>query len=436
MIRKIWATVIKEWLLLKRDIAGFLLLFLMPALLIVIMALVQDAPFRDYQDMKFDLLLADEDGGSLAKEIKNGLQSSGNFRVIDAIEGQELTAARLKQLLDKGRYQVGIVIPQGTTAEAVNASNHVANAIAEKMGAGKLPVREARDSVYIRIFFDPVAKPAFRTAIGFALDKFITRSSGNMLLQRLAKLSGTPDAATTDTVQAANFRRIFQGISLKEEPIHEWGIKNAHINSVQHNVPAWAIFGMFFIVIPIAGNMIKEREEGSAMRIAIIPGAYTYVALGKILFYTLVCVAQFMVMVAIGLWVLPMLGLPALYLGQYPLLLLLVVFFIAYAATAFGYFSGVVFLTNNQAMPFGAISIVILSAIGGIWVPVELLPGIMQKVAYISPLYWGLQGVQQLVLRDAGFTGIALPLLVLFLFGSALWLVSVVINNGNRYKRY
>jgi ABC-2 type transport system permease protein len=229
---------------------------------------------------------------------------------------------------------------------------------------------------------------------------------------------------------------IFQGISLKEEPIHEWGVKNAHINSVQHNVPAWAIFGMFFIVIPIAGNMIKEREEGSAMRIAIIPGAYTYVALGKILFYTLVCVVQFMVMVAIGLWVLPMLGLPALYLGQYPLLLLLVVFFIAYAATAFGYFSGVVFLTNNQAMPFGAISIVILSAIGGIWVPVELLPGIMQKVAYISPLYWGMQGVQQLVLRDAGFTGIALPLLVLFLFGSALWLVSVAINNGNRHKRY
>ncbi len=79
-----------------------------------------------------------------------------------------------------------------------------------------------------------------------------------------------------------------------------------HISSVQHNVPAWAIFGMFFIVIPIAGNLIREREDGSALRITLIPGTASYVAMGKIIFYTLSL--QFMLMLCIGLWAMPAFG--------------------------------------------------------------------------------------------------------------------------------
>jgi len=58
--------------MMQRDISGLLLLLVMPAALIVVMALVQDAPFRDYQELSFDLLLADNDHGSLARQITMG----------------------------------------------------------------------------------------------------------------------------------------------------------------------------------------------------------------------------------------------------------------------------------------------------------------------------------------------------------------------------
>lgn len=429
-MKKILATIQKEWILLRRDVAGFMLLFLMPAILIIVMAMVQDAPFKDYQELKFDLLLADNDHGRLAEEIHFGLKQSKNFNIVDSIDGKPLTDEKLRELLKGGKYRVGIVIPKGATAEVINAANTVANRISEKIGMGKLPAREVRDSMYVRMYFDPVSKPTFRMSISFALDKYITYSCSNLLVSRLSKLGMAEAGETVDSAQSQDFQRIFQGIGIKEEALNDKGNFSKFINSVQHNVPAWAIFGMFFIVIPIAGNMLREREERSALRIELIPFAHNYVALGKIFFYTLICTAQFAVMCAIGLWVLPQMGLSALYMGLHPMALIPITLCIALSATAYGYLVGVVFKTATQATPFGAISVVIMSAMGGIWVPVDLLPDVMQKAAKISPLHWGLDAINHIILRNGNISNVLPHLAVLLTFSTILLLISLYVNRS------
>lgn len=429
-MKKILATIQKEWILLRRDVAGFMLLFLMPAILIIVMAMVQDAPFKDYQELKFDLLLADNDHGRLAEEIRFGLKQSKNFNIVDSIDGKPLTDEKLRELLKGGKYRVGIVIPKGATAEVINAANTVANRISEKIGMGKLPAREVRDSMYVRMYFDPVSKPTFRMSISFALDKYITYSCSNLLVSRLSKLGMAEAGETVDSAQSQDFQRIFQGIGIKEEALNDKGNFSKFINSVQHNVPAWAIFGMFFIVIPIAGNMLREREERSALRIELIPFAHNYVALGKIFFYTLICTAQFAVMCAIGLWVLPQMGLSALYMGLHPMALIPITLCIALSATAYGYLVGVVFKTATQATPFGAISVVIMSAMGGIWVPVDLLPDVMQKAAKISPLHWGLDAINHIILRNGNISNVLPHLAVLLTFSTILLLISLYVNRS------
>lgn len=429
-MNKILATIKKEWILLYRDMAGLMLLFLMPAILIVVMALIQDAPFRDYQELRFDLLLVDEDGGSLAKEIKEGLGKSRNFHVVDQWEGKPLTEATMKALLQKGTYHVGILIPKGATAEVVNSANIIANDLSKKLGmGGTMPSREVRGDRYIRMYFDPVSKPTFRSSISFALDRYVTYSCSDLLVKKISTLS----KMSGDTAGSGDsFKKVFSGIGIREEVLHDSGKDKAHINSVQHNVPAWAIFGMFFIVIPIAGHMIREREDGSAVRIALIPEALKMVALGRILFYTLVCTLQFWVMAAIGFWLMPLIGLPALYPGIHGWVLIPVSVSIAFAATSYGYFTGAVFRTTNQAMPFGAISIVILSAMGGLWVPVDLLPPVMQRVAMISPLHWSLEAVHDIILRNGTLRDVLPDMLFLLAFGSLLWLVSIYRNQARK----
>ena len=49
-------------------------------------------------------------------------------------------------------------------------------------------------------------------------------------------------------------------------PIVE-GEKELIPNSVQHNVPAWTLFAIFFIIVPLSINIVKEKSQGTFVRL-------------------------------------------------------------------------------------------------------------------------------------------------------------------------
>jgi ABC-2 type transport system permease protein len=420
---RLLATIKKEWLLLKRDRTGLALLFFMPLVLITVMALVEDAPFRDFQELKFDVLTVDNDHGRLARHIKEGLEQSGQFNLVDSLDGKPLTLQQAQQLVNEGDYKICIVIPQGATAAIVSNANKVVNELSKRMGLPAVqPVKSRNDSVNVVIYFDPAAKKAFKSAIHQALDNFLTQVEAGLLVERIKMQMRSKDssAAAADTVPLQ-----LKAVGLEEKAAGPTRQFSGIYSSVQHNVPAWSIFAMFFIVIPIAGNMIRERGDGSLERMKLIPGSYLAVLAGKMLFFVAVCVVQFYLMTLVGICLMPLLGLPPLVLGQNLLAPFMIAVAIGLAATAYGILIGTVFKTPNQALNFGAISIVILSAIGGIWVPLEIMPPKMQFVGHLTPMNWGLDAINDIYLRNAGVGHIwdnALKLLglcVVMLFAAA-----------------
>ncbi|TFG93085.1 MAG: ABC transporter permease, partial [Syntrophobacterales bacterium] len=42
-------------------------------------------------------------------------------------------------------------------------------------------------------------------------------------------------------------------------------------SAVQHNIPAWALFGLFFTCIPLAGSLLVERNSGIWIRLMTMP---------------------------------------------------------------------------------------------------------------------------------------------------------------------
>jgi len=172
-------------------------------------------------------------------------------------------------------------------------------------------------------------------------------------------------------------------------------------NSVQHNVPAWTLFAIFFIVIPLSINIVKEKSQGTFVRLQTNPVSNSVVLAGKTVTYLFICMIQFYMMVAVAVFLFPHLGLPSLNVEGNLFLMSIVALFSGFAAIGFGILLGTIAKTQEQSAPFGATSVIILAAVGGVWVPVFAMPRIMQIVAHSSPMNWGLSAFYDVLLRNA-----------------------------------
>jgi len=77
---------------------------------------------------------------------------------------------------------------------------------------------------------------------------------------------------------------------------------------------------------------------------------------------------------------------------------------------------GTIASSQEQATTFGAVSVIILAALGGIWVPVFAMPSMIQFVSKFSPLNWGLTAFYDIFLRNSGFSTIFPQIIKMFSF--------------------
>jgi len=405
---KILSTIYKEFLLLVRDPGGMALIFIMPLALVIVMALVQDAPFRDYQEIKFDVLFVDADADSLSGKIREAFNVSPNVNLI--AEKDSVTA---KARVQAGEVKAAIIVPPGSSARLRDKTRQLIANIFANFGLPAEADSTVLPATNVRIIFDPAIKANYKQTLAGGVEKILARVQADWMLDELQDQlgEGRPDTKKTKI----DLTRIMH-VSTADASENKY--QGLMLNSVQHNVPAWTMFAMFFILYPLAGNFIKEREEGSMLRLRLISGSQFPVIAGKFAFYFLVCLVQFVMMVAVGIFVMPLLGLSRLVLGGDALNIFITACAVAMAATGYGVLIGVYFKTAQQALAFGSVSVVILSAIGGVWVPVYVMPEILQSLSRFSPMSWGLEAFNDLFLRQASI-GVILPD-VLKLMGFAL----------------
>ena len=203
-------------------------------------------------------------------------------------------------------------------------------------------------------------------------------------------------------------------------------------NPVQQNVPAWALFGMFFTAIPIAGAILQERSTGIWLRLKVLPVSSLVLFGGKAAAYIGVCLCQFLLIALIGAWLFPLIGLPAFTIAANLPGVLLTVLFSSLAACGYGIFLGIACNSYEQASTLGATTVVAAAAIGGVMVPVYAMPHFMQRLSIISPLNWGLTAFQDLLLRGFSLGAVVDDLGRLLFFFAAMAFLSWQIM-GRRY---
>lgn len=412
----------KELLLLLRDPAGLAILFVLPGVMVFLVTYIQDTAFDNFIETKMPLLIADEDADSLGSKIVRGFRRADVFEIVTEADGKPLTKDDIYTKVAAGEYQIGIYIPAGATQSIRSRADGI---LSKAFGT---PAGEAPEdtSLHVTLVYDPALMPSFKASVHANLDKYLSQIQTAVLVDALSqKLVPLVPGMEPVSLEEGTGMEIREAYAREPE-------NRLEPNAVQHNVPAWTIFAMFFIVIPLATNMVKEKDSGVELRLRTIPGSSLFSVTGKMAAYQVVCLVQFLFMLAVGVFALPLMGMPALAIGNNVPELLFTAGLTAWAATAFGILVGTLAGTNDQAASFGSISVLIMAAVGGIWVPAFAMPDAVKAIGSFSPLNWSLNAFYDIFLRNASVGTLWPQWLKLLVFTLVLAGISLMVKKIRR----
>lgn len=399
------------------------MLFIMPLALVLIMTSLQNNTFKAINESGINLILLNNDPDSLGTAIEQELENSAFFSIHRQINGRIPSEDNVREAVASGKFQIGIVIP-------ADATQLIRERVKEKVlriFSDDTSPESVHDSIFIKLYIDPATKNSLRSTLQGSIREFSAKIESRIVFNELTReinkrmMVNLPDLNT-----------------IREEIVHyreEYVARNNRTivpNAVQHNVPAWTLFAMFFIVIPFASAMIKEREDSSLARLLTMPCSYASILISKVIIYLIVCFLQFTLIMIMGVYVFPVIGLPALVIEGRFFALSVMALAASFAAVGYGVAVGTISRTHQQAAIFASISVVILAAIGGIWVPVFIMPSIMRELSVVSPMNWGLHGFYDILVRNAGLSQVVQYALYLLLFSAGCLLLALYYHKSKK----
>ncbi len=358
---QILAVALKEWRLLSRNLHGLSVLFLMPAIFVLVMSFT----LKNTLTAKVDLPLAgwvQEDTTPFATQWAREWQARH--------PGPRFASRQaLQQALATRQVEAGVVV----RAPLLDAASGRPDSHQIEMWLGQ---RVA-----------PAAAARLRAELSFSLLQ--------AQMKRAAADAGPFAGVLLDSAAGGDLLAADSGVAVRYLYEIESGRR---MTAVQQSVPAWLIFGMFFVVIPIAGVLIQERNEGTLARLATQQVSPVAILGGKLLAFIVLNWVQLAFMLLVGCWLVPLLGGDALSLAIAPGWFLLMV--LATSAAAVGLALLIASGTRNfeHAAALGGGLNVVLAAIAGVMVPRVLMPPAMQTVSAWSPMGWALDGMQSVFL--------------------------------------
>ncbi len=403
---KLRATILKDLLMLSRDRVGMIVMFVMPIVLAIVITATQNSTFELVNSNKVPLLLINRDGGNSSKQLENAIGKAGMFEV-KKMEAASTDSQAEERMHEKDALLAVIIQPGFSEKMETRAKETAAKALNNFGLPGDSVIKPTGSLEPIRLMYHPVLQQSFRQSIQAALQSTVQIVQTKLILKTMyfdVNEKEMPDSLENEFIQ--------NQVPIEEIPVSRDGSKTIP-NATQHNIPAWTIFAMFFVVISLGSNIVREKLNGSFVRLKTLPTNYLLSLVSKQLTYLMVTLLQAAVIFALGIYLYPLLGLPALNLPHDIAGLVIVSLICGCCAVSFAVCIGVYAQTEEQANGIGSVSIILLAAIGGLLVPSFAMPQSFQGLLKISPLHWCLQSYYGLFLEGGKLKDIMVNILPL-----------------------
>ena len=406
MMFKLSASIKKEIRQLLSDKVGLTLLFLMPLLLVIVITTVQDSAYKAVNEHVISLLVCNRDKGDAGTKFIASLEESALFE-ITLTDGADTRSMREKMAEESAL--TGLIIPENFTRCLRQKAHSVSDLMMKELEVIDEITENKTVIPELKLYYDPVLQEQYCQSIVNVMNAHVEMMQSSMMVDAVFE-----DAGLDGMTDKLRDEMLAKKVTIATLPATE--NQETRPNSTQHNVPAWTIFAMFFMVVALGGNIVNERVKGSFQRLKTMPTSFWMVLFSKMIVYVGVGFLQVLLIFSVGLLLFPLMSLPALTMPSNIPAFVVIVLLSAMAAVSYAMLIGTYSRTQVQANGVGAVTVIIFAALGGVWVPTFIMPPYLQTISLFSPLNWCLEGYYTLFLRGGSWATLLSSIVAMSLF--------------------
>ena len=351
-------------------------------------------------NVTWTLAVVNEDAGTFGTALVANLAADPTLEIL------EVTAVSLPNTVENEEAEAGLHIPAN---------------FSEQLQAGS--------SLALDFYSDPnnvqQVQPVEQAVLG-AMSKLTGSLSSATISRDVAKELGLFElgVAEADYFEAAvtNAQTAWQdppvAIQVNEDEIN---VDSNDIIPQGLNQSSPGMMAMFatFGMIGGAAVLIQERQSGTLRRLLVMPITKGSIIFGKLLGILLAGVLQMTLLIVVA----------ALFFdvpwGNSPLALVVMVLAFALAITSLSMMMAALTKTLAQANALGTVIVLSISALGGAWWPLDIVPDWMKTVGRFSPMSWAMDGFQDIITRGLDVTAVLPEAAVLFAFAAVFLFIGV-----------
>jgi len=374
----------KEFLVMGRDVHALAVLFIMPVAFILIMSLAMRDLFETHTVNQIKILVVNQDKSDLSRAFVQTLEKLGTFALHHMDD--EISFDLIRHHMFQDDFKFALVIEKGFSL------------------AGRQMILLVKPSVNRQTY--TILKNTL--AANLAKTKIFYQLKGQEKMLGYAGIDIDKLMQPTDT-------------PIETRYVSKGKLKFKVPTSVQQSVPAWLVFSMFFVVIPLSNTFIAEKNYGTLMRLQSMNISTGFLLAGKLLPFFIVNLIQVVLMILVGVFLVPLLGGDALTMGDSYGGLLLITTAVSFCSISFALLVASIAKTTEHATTIGGVFNIILGALGGIMIPKFVMPDFMQTLSVLSPMSWGLEGFLDIFLRNGNVLDVMRESLLLSLIGLVIF---------------
>jgi linearmycin/streptolysin S transport system permease protein len=360
---------------LLRDRTSLFFIFVLPIVLIVVLGTAYGGRVAPRMG------IVAVDSGALGAELVAAIRD-GSVK----LELKEpATAADLRAGVESGTLEIGVIVPPGY--DATLRSGGIPQI--EVLGRTQNTVSVLREAVDAAIAAQAAAVGAARLAVA---------------------RDGIPFDAALATARSVQGETA--GVTVAVEQVGE-GIFPASTGAFQPGAQSQLVLFMFLTSMTAATQLILTRQLGVSRRMVASPVRVSTILAGE-------TVGRFGVAMLQGLFIV-LLSAVAFGVGWGdPLAAGMIVVLFALVGTGAAMVVGVFSSNPDQAGAVGIMAGMLLGALGGAMVPLEIFGEPMHTLAFLTPHAWAIQGLREVALRGGTIVDVLTELGALAVYGVAL----------------